>query len=278
MTRLTRLTITQAGVVLAVLIATMALKPGVASAIGFPMSGLKPDNWGMTAGRGAANLRRDYHGIASVSCLGIRMRGYPRSASTWVIRGVRYWDKLWCRGTTKRNKVFRLVYDAKSRRRSVIYRLVNVTREELRDPGAQPQPQTQPQPQPEAGQFDWLMQKAWAEAVARGSDREATTTSYYYAYAVNDCRMIDGATARCTLWRWKETQTQYGGLQFLPGVYREIYRTYYFAILLDTSGVWRLSIQGTNDPPYQIICSDANRDTPVVHWDPLTGLAAPPCP
>jgi hypothetical protein len=236
----------------------------------FPMSGLKPDNWGMTIRQGSTKLRRNYAGIASVSCMGVRMRGYPRSSSTWVIRGRRYWDKLWCSGTTQTGKVFTLVHDAKSRTRSVIYRLVNVTKEELRGGGAQPQPQPQPQPQA----FDWLIQKAYESAVARGSDAEPTAVSRFYWYDVNDCRMVDGATARCTLWRWKETLTDYW---LVAGVLREIYRTFHFAILHDTSGVYTLAVQGTAEPPYQIICSDANKGSIVVHVDPLTGQPAPFC-
>jgi hypothetical protein len=266
-TRLTRLTITRAGVILAALIATMALTPGVAHASAFPMSGLKPDNWGMTTPRGSTKLRRTYPGIASVSCLGVRMRGYPRSSSTWVIRGRRYWDKLWCSGTTQTGKVFRLVHDAKSRTRSVIYRLVNVTKEELLGGGAQ----TQPQPQPQG--LDWLIQKAREAAIAHGSDA-AAGLSRYYQYQVDDCRMVDSITARCTLWRWKETDT--ASTYLMAGVMREIYRNYVFAILLYPSG-YTLSFQGTEDPPVQIICSDANKGSFPVHLDPFTGQWAPPC-
>jgi hypothetical protein len=58
-----------------------------------------------------------------------------------------------------------------------------------------------------------------------------------------------------------------------------VIRTYHFAILLDASGVYRTTIQGTYfERPYQILCSDANKGSAiVVHWDPMTGRAAPPC-
>ena len=255
-------TITRAGVVLATLVATMALTPSDAHTQAFPMSGLKPDGWGTTTSAGRTDLRRDYPGIASVSCLGVRMKGYPRRSSTWVIRGARHWDKLWCSGTTQKGKVFRLVYDAKSRTRSVIYRLINVTKKELRGGGAQPQPQP-----------NWLIQAAREAAVAKGSDPEVTPRSRYYQYQVDDCRMVDSITARCILWRWKESSTDYW---LVPGVLREIYRNYVFATLLYPSG-HTLSFQGTEDPPVQIICSDANKGSIVIHRDPRTGQPAPPC-
>jgi hypothetical protein len=269
-TRLTHLTITRAGVVVAALIATMALTPGVAHAsafpLSFPMSGLKPDNWGMTTARGSTNLRRNYPGIASVSCLGVRMKGYPRSSSTWVTRGRRYWDKLWCSGTTQTGKIFTLVYDAKSRTRSVIYRLINVTKEELRGGGAQTQTQPQTQPQPQG--LDWLIQKAREEAVAKGSDPNAGVSSRWYQYQVDDCRMVDSITAGCVLWRWKETSTV--DCCLVDGVQRELHRHDVFAILLYPSG-YTLSYQNTQELPVQIICSDANV------MDPLTRQWAPPC-
>ena len=287
-TLLTRSTVNWVGVVLAVFVGTIALASGLARASGFPMSGLKPDNWGATNSKARANLHRVYPGIASLSCVGIRMKGYPRSESTWISGGARYWDKLWCSGTTRTGKVFRLVYDAKGGTRWVIYRLVNISKGELRGGGVQPQPQPRPQPQPQpppqpqpqpppqpqAPRWNWLLQHAWEDATEAGKDPQATPTSRFYQYAVNDCRMIDGATARCTLWRWKETRTTYG--LFQPGVYRELFRIYYFAIYL-TPGVYQRSIQGSESQPYQIICSDANKDSIVVHWDPLTGRPAPYC-
>jgi hypothetical protein len=280
MTRSTPLAMIRSGAVLVALIATMGLAPDTARAIPFPMSGLKPDNWGSTVAGARASLGRGYPGIASVTCFGIRMVGYPRSESTWVSGRRRYWDKLWCQGTTQAGKLFRLVHDQKERR-FVVYRLTNVTRDELRGGGGatpSPQPQPEPQPQPQPQGFEWLVDKARERAIHEGQYPPTAPGVRFYYYSVEECGMQDGLTARCTLYLWKETDVLYGW-SFQPCVKREILRYYAYALYDTSLGRYWTKLEGMfYQKPYHIICSDNNKvGAFVVDTDPLTGQPAPPC-
>jgi hypothetical protein len=264
---LLRRTIIAAGVATA----WLALLVGSASAeLGFPVGGLKPDTWGTTPSYARSQLLSKYHGIRQVTCLGVRMKERPLSASTWVVKGVRYWDKLWCQGTLRSGKVFRLVYDATGKTSWKIYRLVNVTVPELRSAGTQPE-------RPSVG--DALVRAARELAIARGGGAEGDATHRALRYSVQDCGLVNPATGRCTLFVLYETDVT--DSQFRPGHMRYWVRYFTFARLISVDPVaWDTRIEGAYyDRPWQIVCSDRNEPGRiVVDWDPLTGTAAPPCP
>lgn len=243
----------------------------------FPVAGLKPDTWGTTPKSGQKQLLATYGGIRNASCLGVRMIGQPASKSSWVVKGVRYYDKLWCNGTLRSGKAFRLIHDAKSKTKWTIYRLINVTVAELQSgAGTRPQPPSTT-PQPNVG--DALLRAANELAVDRGRNAERTPTHRALQYAVRDCALVSTAIARCTLFVLYEDDVT--DSRFRPGHLRYWVRLYTFARLLSLDPVaWDTRIEGGYfDRPYQIICSDRNDLADIiVDYDPLTGRAVPTCP
>jgi hypothetical protein len=100
------------------------------------LSGLKPDRWGVSI-TGAENyLYRRYAGIASVRCRGVIMLGWPLSESSWVHGMTRYWDKVFCSGSTRNGRTFSLIADPKSGRSSfgTVYRLKGASIRDLLTP------------------------------------------------------------------------------------------------------------------------------------------------
>lgn len=94
--------------------------------------GLKPDGWGQTITAAETNLKGRYAGIVSTFCLGVTIRYYPASSSSWVHGFVRYWDKDICFGKTTNGAIFGLIYDQKSSNGWVIYRLKGASLADLR--------------------------------------------------------------------------------------------------------------------------------------------------
>jgi hypothetical protein len=95
------------------------------------INGLVSDGWGQSTTSAEQNLVARYPTIRRPFCLGIKMKGYPASSSSWVHGTTRYWDKLVCFARSWRGTVFGLIYDQKSPRSWTIYRLSGIGVAEL---------------------------------------------------------------------------------------------------------------------------------------------------
>jgi hypothetical protein len=112
-------------VLLAAALAALALAGTASSFDRHPivMRGLRPDGRGQTTTAAQRLLRERYAGVSYDYCVGVIMRGYPTRESYWSRGMTRAWDKLACAGLTYSGRYFTLIFDAKARRRWVIYRM-----------------------------------------------------------------------------------------------------------------------------------------------------------
>jgi hypothetical protein len=76
----------------------------------------------------------------------------------------------------------------------------------------------------------------------------------YYYWSVQDCAMLSGSQARCTLYLWQELRNHPFWDYFLWGYERVIHRQFTFATQRDW-GIGVTHIGGTGDP-YRVICTD----------------------
>jgi len=254
---------------------------------GIRMKGLKADDWGTTLDGARDDLLSAYPGIARVACVGVYIVGLPRRESTWVDEGERYWDKALCMGRLRSGRYFDLVHDARGADRFVIYRLRKATVAELRastqrtvqPPAPSPSPAPAPQPAPQPQPPTWsavLLRAAYNTAVAVFVDAPRTSFMRYYHYEVRGCTLVSTASARCTVWLYKESEVR--DASFRLGVERALIPINVFANLIDVAtGTYVTRIEGGYFiEAYDVICSDSNRGG---RADSLTraGSPAPPC-
>jgi hypothetical protein len=256
-----------------VLAGVVSARPERAGATNVVWLKLKPDNWGTTVAIGTKELRAQYQGIVRATCQGVRMIDQPKKESTWVSKGKRWWDKLYCSGAFgSGSQFFTLVFDPRGRDLFKTYRLQNVTLTQLRTkpspvhtpttpppttPPARPTPPA-PTPPPSDTATTLLIDQAMNQVINTGRTfqglQDSAGTYYYWQAYRNECARLSGDTARCWLYLWKQINKQ--DANFNIYVARYIFRINVFAVDLGRGAYHTFSSQADYDTVWRTVCSD----------------------
>jgi hypothetical protein len=118
-------------ITVAVAIAALAFIPAAfANRPTIKVEGLKADGWGTTSSNAESNLKLRYPGIEQAVCYGAVIANNP-SGSSFMHGLDRYWDKFVCAGMTVSGHKYALIYDQKSTKGWIMYRLEDTTLADL---------------------------------------------------------------------------------------------------------------------------------------------------